>query len=73
MFKTLPFRRLGRIKKLSDNLFARASEDVVCKVWCRKYSFAFFAILRKKNYGRKWAWHMPKDAADSSEYVRIRF
>ena len=27
----------------------------------------------KKNSRRKWAWPMPKDAADSSEYVCTRF
>ena len=38
-----------------------------------KGSLAVFAILRKKNYVRKCAWPMPKDAADSSESVCLTF
>ena len=32
-----------------------------------KKQFCGFCNFAKKNYGRKWAWPMPKDAADSSE------
>ena len=32
-----------------------------------KIQFCGFRDFAKKNYGPKWAWPMPKDAADSSE------
>ena len=32
-----------------------------------------FCDFAKKNYRRKWAWPMSKDAADSSEYVGTSF
>ena len=32
-----------------------------------------FCVFREKNYRRKWAWPMPKDAVDSSESVGIMF
>ena len=32
-----------------------------------KKLFCGFRNFAEKNYGRKWAWPMPKDAADSSE------
>ena len=35
--------------------------------------FCGFRDFAKKNSRRKWAWPMPKDAADSSEYVRASF
>ena len=35
--------------------------------------FCGFRDFAKKNYRRKWAWPMPKDAADTSEYVRTSF
>ena len=38
-----------------------------------KKQFCGFRDFAKKNYGRKWAWPMPKDAAHSSEYVRTSF
>ena len=38
-----------------------------------KKQFCGFRDFAKKNYGRKWAWPMPKDAADSSESVRTSF
>ena len=38
-----------------------------------KIQFCGFRDLAKKNYRRKWAWPMPKDAADSSEAVCTRF
>ena len=38
-----------------------------------KKLFCVFCDFAKKNYRRKWAWPMPKDAADSSESVRVRF
>ena len=38
-----------------------------------KIQFCGFRDFAKKNYGRKWAWPMPKDAADSSESVCTRF
>ena len=38
-----------------------------------KKQFCGFRDFAKKNSGRKWAWPMPKDAADSSEYVRTSF
>ena len=50
-----------------------------CVNWSRivggvaKIQFCGFRDFAKKNYGRKWAWPMPKDAADSSEYVCTRF
>ena len=31
--------------------------------------FSGFRDFAEKNYRRKWAWPMPKDAADSSESV----
>ena len=34
-----------------------------------KKLFCVFCDFAKKNSRRKWAWPMPKDAADSSEYV----
>ena len=37
------------------------------KLFCGFHDFA------KKNSRRKWAWPMPKDAADSSAYVRTSF
>ena len=46
-----------------------------CLNWSRnvggvaKIQFCGFRDFAKKNYGRKWAWPRPKDAADSSEYV----
>ena len=38
-----------------------------------KKHFCVFCDFAKKNYRRKWAWPMPKDAADSSESVGITF
>ena len=38
-----------------------------------KKQFCGFRDLAKKNSRRKWAWPMPKDAADSSEYVGTSF
>ena len=38
-----------------------------------KKQFCGYRDFAKKNYRRKWAWPMPKDAADSSEYVCTRF
>ena len=38
-----------------------------------KKQFCGFRHFAKKNYRRKWAWPMPKDPADSSEYVRTSF
>ena len=38
-----------------------------------KKQFCGFRDFAKKNYGRKWAWPMPKDAADSSVYVGTSF
>ena len=38
-----------------------------------KKQFCGFRDFAKKNYRRKWAWPMPKDAADSSEYVGTSF
>ena len=38
-----------------------------------KRQFCAFRDLAKNNYGRKWAWPMPKDAADFSEYVGTSF
>ena len=35
--------------------------------------FCGFRDFAKKNSRRKWAWPMPKDAADSSEYVGTSF
>ena len=37
-----------------------------------KKLFCGFRDFAKKNYRRKWAWPMPKDAADSSESVDIK-
>ena len=50
-----------------------------CVNWSRivggvaKIQFCGFRDFAKKNYRRKWAWPMPKDAADSSESVRTSF
>ena len=50
-----------------------------CVNWSRnvggvaKKQFSAFRDLAKNIYRRKWAWPMPKDAADSSEYVRTSF
>ena len=38
-----------------------------------KKQFCGFRDFAKKNSRRKWAWPRPKDAADSSEYVRTSF
>ena len=38
-----------------------------------KKQFYCFRDFAKKNSRRKWAWPMPKDAADSSEYVCTSF
>ena len=38
-----------------------------------KRQFSGFRDFAKKLYRPKWAWPMPKDAADSSESVRITF
>ena len=38
-----------------------------------KIQLCGFRDFAKKNYRRKWAWPMPKDAADSSESVCTRF
>ena len=38
-----------------------------------KKHFCGFRDLAKNIHGRKWAWPMPKDAADSSESVRTSF
>ena len=38
-----------------------------------KKQFCGFRDIAKKNYRRKLAWPMPKDAADSSESVCSRF
>ena len=50
-----------------------------CVNWSRnvggvaKKHFCGFLNFAKKNSGRKWAWPMPKVAADSSEYVCTSF
>ena len=46
---------------------ARNVGGVAKKQFCGIRDFA------KKNSRRKWAWPMPKDAADSSEYVGTSF
>ena len=62
-----------------DFLFLYASEDVVCKVWCRlgkRYGRSSEkAVERSSRFceNGKWAWPMPKYAADSSESVGITF
>ena len=38
-----------------------------------KRQFRGFRDFAEKNYRRKWAWPRPKDAADSSASVGIRF
>ena len=38
-----------------------------------KMQFSGFCDFAENLYRRKWAWPMPKDAADSSESVRITF
>ena len=38
-----------------------------------KRQFSVFCDFAEKNYGRKLAWPMPKDAADSSESVCLTF
>ena len=38
-----------------------------------KKQFCGFRDFAEKNYRRKWAWPMSKDAADSSEYVGTSF
>ena len=38
-----------------------------------KIQFCGFRDFAQKNYRRKWAWPMPKVAADSSEYVCTSF
>ena len=38
-----------------------------------KIQFCGFRDLAKNIPRRKWAWPMPKDAADSSEYVGTSF
>ena len=38
-----------------------------------KVGFAVFAILRKKNSRRKWAWPSPFDSAQFKESGDIRF
>ena len=38
-----------------------------------KKQFCGFCDLAKNIPRRKWAWPMPKDAADSSEHVCTRF
>ena len=38
-----------------------------------KKQLSGFRDFAKKNYGRKWAWPIPKDATDSSDYVCTRF
>ena len=38
-----------------------------------KRQFSGFRDFAEKNYRRKWAWPMPKDATDSSESVGITF
>ena len=38
-----------------------------------KIQFCGFRDFAKTNSRRKWAWPMPKDAADSSEHVCTRF
>ena len=38
-----------------------------------KKQFCGFRDLAKNIHRRKWAWPMPKDAADSSEAVCTRF
>ena len=50
-----------------------------CANWSRnvggvaKIQFRDFRDLAKNIPRRKWAWPMPKDAADSSEYVGTSF
>ena len=50
-----------------------------CVNWSRnvggvaKKQFSAFRDLAKNIYGRKWAWPMPKDAADSSASVCTSF
>ena len=50
-----------------------------CVNWSRnvggvaKKQFCGFRDLAKNIPRRKWAWPMPKDAADSSESVRTSF
>ena len=38
-----------------------------------KKQFCGFRDFAKNIHRRKWAWPMPKDAADSSEYVGTSF
>ena len=38
-----------------------------------KRELRVFRDFAKNIYGRKWAWPMSKDAADSSEYVGTSF
>ena len=38
-----------------------------------KKQFCCFRDFAKKNYGRKWAWPMSKDAADSSASLCTSF
>ena len=72
----------GRIKKCLSFSFRACLTKSCAKFgvdWSRnvggvgKKQFCGFRDFAKKNYGRKWAWPMPKDAADSSEYVRASF
>ena len=50
-----------------------------CVNWSRNVGgvaiklFCGFRDFAKKKFRRKWAWPMPKDAADSSEAVCTRF
>ena len=72
----------GRIKKCLSFSF-RACLTMSCAKfgvdWSRnvggvgKKQFCGFRDFAQKNYRRKWAWPMPKDAADSSEYVGTSF
>ena len=72
----------GRIKKCLSFSFRACLTKSCAKFgvdWSRnvggvgKKLFCGFRNFAEKNYGRKWAWPMPKDAADSSEYVRTSF
>ena len=83
MFKTLPFRRRRSDQKsnagflfvcvwrCSVKSFVSIAQECVGGV--AKIQFCGFRDFAKKNYGRKWAWPMPKDATDSSEAVCTRF
>ena len=83
IFKTLPFRRRRSDQKSVFMHSLRVRLKMPCAKfgvdWSRnvgrvaKKQFCGFRDFAKKNSRRKWAWPMPKDAADSSGYVRTSF